>query len=162
MTHVGNVTFFDNEDKEFFVSQTKETGVVDELMKELVDELNGIENIATMNCCQGGSMPYTDKEIQERGKQGYHCPITYVDFYAMNHDYFTANCLVAFVVAEIGNEERVSGQMDFEEDGFIDEDDYFQPNGLISFRYRIEGSSPEDIPAIIEAVKKFKKEYSKE
>ncbi|PGS55104.1 hypothetical protein [Bacillus sp. AFS041924] len=161
MVQIGNITYFDKEDKEFLVSQTMIAGVVDERIKELVDEINGIENLVTMNSCQGGSEPYTEQEVKDRGGKGNHCPITYVDFYAIDHDYYTANLLIAFIIAEIGSEERVSGNMSFEEDGYIDEDDYFQPNGLMSLRYRIEGESPEVISEITAAVRKFKKQLIK-
>jgi hypothetical protein len=161
MVQIGNITYFDGEDKDYLVGQTIIPGVVDERMKGLVDEINGIENLVTMNSCQGGSEPYTEQEVKDRGKEGFHCPITYVDFYTVDHDYSIANLLVAFVVAEIGNEERVWGNMSFEEDGYIDEDDYFQPNGFITLRYRIEGESPEVISEITAAVRKFKKQLIK-
>lgn len=149
MAFIGNATLYDEIDKEFFVSQAKEPGVVDELMQPLVEAINDIATLVTMNCCQGGGTIYPD---------GTHCPITYVDFYAINHDYFTANTFLAFVVAEVGNTEICSASMDFEEDGEVDDEDYWEANGLISPRYRLKGGSPEDIPTILDAVKRFQEQ----
>ena len=156
-TRIGNLTYFDEIDKGFMITDTMQPGVIDERMRELVNEINSIPTLMTMNCCQGGSEPFTSLEVKERGYNGTHCPITYVDFYAIDHDYVTANLLIAFVVAEIGNDERVNGRMTYEEDGYVEDNEFFR-NGDIMLRFRIEGESPDVIDEITSAVRKFKEQ----
>lgn len=158
--HITRYTFAD---KVMFLNSVEKEGVVDELMIPLVDEINEIPELITMNCCIGGSLPYTEKEVRERGKNGTHCPNTYVSFYVINHHYEVAHALMAYIQNkfvpddEADDVDDVSAwcSMEYEKDGYI-EDDCFILNGKTSLRFCIQGDSPDVIKEITQVVKEFK------
>ena len=157
------ITRYTPVDKMLFLEDVETPGVVDEHMKPLVRTINEIPELVTTNCCTGGSLPYTAREAQERGKNGRHCPKTYVDFYVINHHYEVAHGLMAYIHNKFGydydEECKVWGSLRYEEDGYITEDNYFEPNGKTSLRFSIEGESPEVIPEITQAVEEYKELY---
>ena len=57
---------------------------IDEGIKNLVDAINEVDVLCTMNSCQGA--------LISKDKSN-HCPITYVEFYVLHHQYHVANKL---------------------------------------------------------------------
>lgn len=48
------------------------------------------------------------------------------------------------------------GELDYEEDGYIDDDDNFISNDKTSLRFRIRGRSPETIDEMLNTVVEFR------
>ena len=131
MMNLKNVIVFDKGYKEWLLEKAKEDNLIDKHMVDLCDAINSIEDLVTMNCCQGHMIP------QEKHN---HCPINYVDFCVLNHNYTVANNLFAKLKHKLGSE--ILCNIEFEEDvDFYEEEcgeEYVEDNGLINMRYRIE------------------------
>ncbi|PEY15536.1 hypothetical protein CN331_21090 [Bacillus cereus] len=140
------VVFFDGEDKDFFLKDLDNQ--VDEGIREVVDAINTIDDFVTMNSCQGGGTPYPDTE---------HCPITYVDFYVLHHNYTLAECFFIFLKRELGDE--VYCKLSFEEEIYLDDDEYVIPTGGIEYRYRVEsllGYDTQLLQKLAHVIREFK------
>lgn len=129
-------------DKINLLEELEDEEYIDELIIPLVEEINDIDELVTMNSCQGGG--------------GSHCKMTYVDFYVLNHHYSVAHALMGFIMAKYGEDGEILGSMQYEESGFVNEENYFIPNGKASLRFRIEGYSPESIKLMRETIEEFK------
>lgn len=131
-------------------------GKVDKGMLELVNAINSIDDLITINCCQG--------ELIESEKHN-HCPRTYVDFYVLDNNYSLANNIFVELVSELG--EMVKCSVEFEADIDFLEDDSVEENGFVNIRYSIDFvdvngyvfmTAREIYDKVIEIVSKYKKE----
>ncbi|KPI48388.1 hypothetical protein ACWTV9_10250 [Clostridioides difficile] len=131
MMNLKNVVLFDKEYKEWLLKKAEKDNLIDKHMLDLCNAINSIEDLVTMNCCQGHMIP------EEKHN---HCPINYVDFFVLNHNYNVANNLFARLKHKLGGE--ILCRVDWEEDTDLHEDEngeeYVEDNGLINMRYRIE------------------------
>lgn len=145
-------TMFDEEDKEFFLDGAE----IDEGIKNVVDAINEIDDFVTMNSCQGGGhgeygfiktivVPNQPQEVKDFVKdllKDYdenHCPITYVDFYVLNHNYKLAEELFIFLQRKFPCGVLQCG-LEFQYDYDVDENDETIPTGYVDYRYRIEST----------------------
>ena len=119
------INTFNKKCKEVFLKDIDEK--VDKGMLELVNAINSIPDLVTINCCQG--------ELIEE-EQYEHCPRTYVDFYVLNNNYDMANNLFAEIVGELGSIIKCSVEYEADFD-FIDENS-IEENGYINLRYSID------------------------
>lgn len=101
---------------------------VDKGIINLVNVINENPYFVTMNSCQG--------ELIEDEKDD-HCPITYVDFYVLNHKYNVANDLFSTLVHKFG--QILECKIWFEPDvDYSEEEDCMEENGYINLRYRLK------------------------
>ncbi|XLP22303.1 hypothetical protein ACFMB7_28315 [Bacillus toyonensis] len=143
---LNNVVYYDKECKDFFLEDLDSK--VDAGIRNVVNAINEIDNFVTMNSCQGRRTPDTDTE---------HCPITYVDFYALECKFLLAEALFIFLKREFGDD--IDCRLDFEEECYIDENDYAVPTGEVSYRYRIEsmlGNDAELLQRLADKIREFK------
>lgn len=122
------INVFTNEYKKFLLEENPE---IDKGIKDLVDAINNNKYLVTMNSCQGAMFP---KEAEQ------HCPITYVDFYALNHKYDVAHNLLIEITHVFGSAINcsLSYEPDFDIEIAEDGEEYSEDNGFVDFRYRIE------------------------
>lgn len=127
---------------------------VDKGMLELVETINSIDDLITINCCQG--------ELIESEKNE-HCPRTYVDFYVLNHNYNLANNIFVDLVSELGS--MIKCSVEYEADFDFLDDDSVEDNGFINLRYSIDFidvnnyltmTAKEIYDKVIEIVSKYK------
>lgn len=164
-----HVTMFDKEDKEFYLKGAE----IDEGIRKVVDAINEIDEFVTMNSCQGGghaaygtikrivpSQPDDVKEFVKDLMKDYdenHCPITYVDFYVLNHNYFLAQEFFIFLQRKFPDVLQCT--LDFQYDFTVNENDEAIPTGKVDYRYRIEshiGYDKELLEELAKSIRYFK------
>lgn len=133
---------------------------IDHGIKDLVDAINSIDMLCTINSCQGALIPEEEEE---------HCPITYVDFFVLFHQYQIAHKLFVELMNTFGYKIRCT--LDYEEDYDYIDNDTVEDNGTINLRFRLEMgdiSSGADqhidlqlYKAIVAEVKEFSKKVNK-
>lgn len=143
---------FDDDFKKYLLNDGSH---IDDGISNLVEAINSIEVLCTMNCCQGALI--SEEKFN-------HCPISYVDFYVLHHQYHVANKLFVELTHKFGSilDCRISYEADFN----LTDDDVSEDNGLVNLRYTIEIPEPENIinieklyEEIVSEVKKFSKRY---
>ena len=159
--YMDTIAEFTTGDKDFYLSDPT---VIDYGIKELVDAINSIDVLFTMKSCQGALI------ISEKDK---HCPITYVDFYVLYHQYHIAQNLMVSLVNEFGIEDMCKMEYDPDFDRIFDRitEDEYEANGLVDLRFRIKifDTSYEDLKyadsardtyeKVVEHVKDFSEIY---
>lgn len=140
---IDKITILDNSDKEMFLENQDE--LIDKGIRELTDVINSIDFLMTVNSCQGSLIP------EEANN---HCPLTYVDFYVMDHKYHIANLLMTSLVSEFGN--SIECGLSFEPDFDLIDENIVEDNGYVNFRYRIQLDDLEIYKKVIEKIDEFK------
>lgn len=116
---------YTKEYKEYILKNIE--GKVDKGMLELVNTINSIDDLITINCCQGELIESEEDE---------HCPRTYVDFYVLNHNYSLANDIFTDLISELGSMIKCSVEYEADFD-FLDEN-VIEENGCVNLRYSID------------------------
>jgi hypothetical protein len=87
-----------------------------------------------MNSCQG-------KLIE--GEEDEHCPLTYIDFFVLYHQYQVAHDLLRVITHKFG--QLIDCNVSYEADVNHISDDEVEDNGLINMRFRIEMIYPDEM-----------------
>jgi len=147
------VTLFTCEDKKNFLEKP---GAIDKGIKELADAINSVNDLFTMNSCQGFLI---ESEREE------HCQETYVDFYVVNHQDHIANMLLTSLVSKF--DALIDCKLIYEADYNFISDDEVEVNGFVNLRYGIKlyELAPDLMETtykeIIEHIKRFAKAINK-
>lgn len=139
---INKISYFNKSDKEFFLENQDD--LIDTWIRNLTNAINSIDFLTTMNSCQGAL-------IKEEATN--HCPLTYVDFYVLDHEYQLVNLLMVKLVSEFGD--QLECKVSFEADvDFIDENEV-EENGQVNFRYRIELREMDIYEDVVKSVYEF-------
>lgn len=123
---------------------------IDKGVEDLVNAINEIDVLVTMNSCQGKLIPEEKEE---------HCPKTYVDFYVLYHQYHVANKLFSELTHKFGG--MIYCKIWYEADVDFINDNEVEDNGMINLRYSIEiypeslTNADKTYKEIVSEVKKF-------
>lgn len=136
---------YNNEVKTIFMENIENK--VDTGIKSLVDAINSIEDLVTMNSCQGALIEEDEYE---------HCPITYVDFYVLNHNYYIAHNLFHFLVHKYGDD--LNCQVTYEADFDFISEDTVEDNGFIDLRFKLQLNypNPDIYASVVESVNEYR------
>ena len=118
-----SIVKFTQKDKKFFLNDAD----IDKCIRPLVDAINSIKYFSTMNSCQGSLI------IEEKEN---HCPLTYVDFYVLHHQYELAHIL--FSILKNKFDDGVLCSVDYESDFNMINEDEIDYNGYINLRFRLQ------------------------
>lgn len=130
-----NLTYINQYDfkyKKYLLEKARCT--IDKGILELVDAINSIDVLCTMNSCQGNLI---EDEADE------HCLFTYVDFFVLYHQYYVAHNLFRILINKFG--EFLDCTITYESDVNFVDDNTVEDNGLINMRFRIELVEPDNI-----------------
>lgn len=152
MINLCYINQFDFEYKNYLIEYSK--NIIDKGILELVEAINSIDVLCTMNSCQG-------KLVEDEEDE--HCPLTYVDFFVLYHQYQVAHDLFRILVHKFGG--LIDCRVSYEADINHISDDEVEDNGLINMRFRIEMMYPEEIlegginvyNRLVDEVKEFSK-----
>lgn len=132
MINLCYINQFDFEYKKCSLEQTRHT--IDKGILELVDAINSIEVLCTMNSCQS-------KLIEDEADN--HCPLTYIDFFVLYHQYQVAHDLLRVLTHKFG--QLIDCGVSYEADIDFIGDDEVEDNGSINMRFRIEMIYPNEM-----------------